>query len=89
MTEPHLGIALHHIGNGMDVTAVIQAVSMGIYRMEPEVLDLIPRGVPFGFDDLMLTMLYLGLPRSGGALSGLHREGSGLERLELRKIPCA
>jgi mannose-1-phosphate guanylyltransferase len=28
-------------------------VSMGIYCMEPEILDLIPNGVPFGFDDLM------------------------------------
>jgi NDP-sugar pyrophosphorylase family protein len=32
-------------------------VSMGVYCMEPEVLDYIPRGVPFGFDDLMCTML--------------------------------
>lgn len=32
-------------------------VSMGIYCMEPTVLDLIPRNVPFGFDDLMHTML--------------------------------
>jgi len=32
-------------------------VSMGIYCMEPEILDLIPKGVPFGFDDLMYRML--------------------------------
>jgi mannose-1-phosphate guanylyltransferase len=32
-------------------------VSMGIYCMEPEVLELIPNGVPFGFDDLMYRML--------------------------------
>lgn len=32
-------------------------VSMGVYCMEPEVLDLIPKGVPFGFDDLMYRML--------------------------------
>lgn len=32
-------------------------VSMGIYCMDPEVLDLIPTGVPFGFDDLMYRML--------------------------------
>ncbi len=37
-------------------------VSMGIYCMEPAILDLIPRGVPFGFDNLMLTMLERGLP---------------------------
>lgn len=38
------------------------AVSMGIYCMEPEILDLIPKKVAFGFDDLMYTMLDKGLP---------------------------
>lgn len=33
------------------------AVSMGVYCMEPEVLDYIPAGVPFGFDDLIFGML--------------------------------
>jgi NDP-mannose synthase len=37
-------------------------VSMGIYCMEPEILKLIPKGVPFGFDDLMYEMLTRGLP---------------------------
>ena len=37
-------------------------VSMGIYCMEPEILELIPKGVPFGFDDLMHVMLGKGLP---------------------------
>ncbi len=37
-------------------------VSMGIYCMEPEILALIPDGVPFGFDDLMHVMLGKGLP---------------------------
>ena len=32
-------------------------VSMGIYCMEPEIIDLIPQGVPFGFDDLVHEML--------------------------------
>lgn len=32
-------------------------VSMGIYCMEPSVIDLIPNGMPFGFDDLMYAML--------------------------------
>src|SRR4030042_335557 len=32
-------------------------VSMGIYCMEPEILKLVPDGVPFGFDDLMNAML--------------------------------
>jgi mannose-1-phosphate guanylyltransferase len=37
-------------------------VSMGIYCMEPIILDHIPSGVPFGFDDLMFHMLEVGLP---------------------------
>jgi NDP-sugar pyrophosphorylase family protein len=37
-------------------------VSMGIYCMDPAVLDRIPSGVPFGFDDLMLEMLEEGAP---------------------------
>jgi NDP-sugar pyrophosphorylase family protein len=32
-------------------------VSMGIYCMDPAVLERIPPGVPFGFDDLMFRML--------------------------------
>jgi mannose-1-phosphate guanylyltransferase len=32
-------------------------VSMGIYCMDPVVLERIPSGVPFGFDDLMYQML--------------------------------
>lgn len=32
-------------------------VSMGIYCMDPDILELIPNGVPFGFDDLMFRML--------------------------------
>jgi len=31
--------------------------SMGVYAMNPEMLDLIPEGQPFGFDDLMYRML--------------------------------
>jgi NDP-mannose synthase len=37
-------------------------VSMGIYCMEPEVLKLIPNGIPFGFDNLMYTMLERDIP---------------------------
>jgi NDP-sugar pyrophosphorylase family protein len=32
-------------------------VSMGIYCMDPAILERIPSGVPFGFDDLMFQML--------------------------------
>jgi NDP-sugar pyrophosphorylase family protein len=37
-------------------------MSMGVYCMEPKVLDYIPTGVPFGFDDLILCMLGRGVP---------------------------
>jgi NDP-mannose synthase len=36
---------------------VSHLVSMGIYLMDPAVLDRIPSGIPFGFDDLMFQML--------------------------------
>lgn len=32
-------------------------VSMGVYAMNRKVLDFVPAGTPFGFDDLMLTLL--------------------------------
>jgi NDP-mannose synthase len=35
--------------------------SMGVYAMNPEMLDLMPDGVPYGFDDLMFKMLDQGL----------------------------
>ena len=37
-------------------------VSTGIYCMEPAILDYIPSGIPFGFDDLMFCLLGRGVP---------------------------
>lgn len=37
-------------------------VSMGIYLMEPAILDDIPAGLPFGFDNLVASMLTAGKP---------------------------
>lgn len=37
-------------------------VSMGIYCMEPVILDFIPEGVPFGFDNLIFSMLKQNFP---------------------------
>ena len=37
-------------------------VSMGIYCMEPEILQYIPNGVPFGFDDLVFRMMEASVP---------------------------
>lgn len=41
---------------------LIFKVSMGIYCMEPEILELIPKNMPFGFDDLVLEMLEKKIP---------------------------
>jgi mannose-1-phosphate guanylyltransferase len=38
------------------------SVCMGIYCMEPEIIDLIPNGVPFGFDDLVHEMMQKKMP---------------------------
>lgn len=38
------------------------SVSMGIYCMEPAILEYIPKGVAFGFDDLMYSLLDKGIP---------------------------
>jgi mannose-1-phosphate guanylyltransferase len=35
---------------------------MGAYCMEPEVLQYIPAGMPFGFDDLVFCMMDRGVP---------------------------
>lgn len=37
-------------------------VSMGMYCMDPQIMDYVPSGVPFGFDDLVLQMLEQGTP---------------------------
>lgn len=37
-------------------------VSMGMYCMNPQILEYVPSGVPFGFDDLVLQMLEQGTP---------------------------
>ncbi len=42
--------------------ALRYTVNMGIYCMEPEILQLIPKGVPYGFDDLIYQMLDGGHP---------------------------
>jgi len=37
-------------------------VSMGLYIMNPDILEFIPKGVPFGFDNLMVALLDRGVP---------------------------
>lgn len=36
--------------------------SMGIYCMEPKIIEYIPEGMPFGFDDLMHTLMSADVP---------------------------
>jgi mannose-1-phosphate guanylyltransferase len=50
------------IGNFREKPVLSYQVNMGIYCMDPKVLEMIPRGVPFGFDDLMYQMLDDDLP---------------------------
>lgn len=46
-------------------------MSMGVYCMQPNVLPYIPEDVPFGFDDLILTLLARGIPTYSFAHEGL------------------
>jgi NDP-sugar pyrophosphorylase family protein len=41
---------------------ITSSVSMGIYVMEPEVLEHIPEGRHFDFPDLVFALLEAGLP---------------------------
>ncbi len=52
-------VACHRRHNG---ALTVATMTRTIKIMEPEVLDHIPSGVPFGFDDLALCMLDRGLP---------------------------
>jgi NDP-sugar pyrophosphorylase family protein len=40
----------------------VNAVSMGAYLMNPEVLRFVPSGIPFGFDDLIFGMMQAEVP---------------------------
>lgn len=51
----------HLIDGFREKPTLTYLISMGVYCMEPAVLDLIPRGIPFGFDDLMHRMLDEGI----------------------------
>lgn len=61
----------HRITGFTEKPTLTYQVSMGIYCMEPGVLELIPEGVPFGFDNLMHTMLKHGHPVNQYKHSGL------------------
>jgi NDP-sugar pyrophosphorylase family protein len=46
-----------HVGGFREKPDLQHLVSMGVYCMDPSVLEQIPSGVPFGFDHLMAQML--------------------------------
>ena len=56
--EDHAGLVTQF----REKPTLTQSVSMGIYCMEPRILDHVPCGVPFGFDDLLLTLMRRGEP---------------------------
>lgn len=59
------------ITNFKEKPALSNLMSMGVYCMQPEILDYIPSGIPFGFDDLIHCMLARGLPAYTFQHSGL------------------
>lgn len=58
-------------------------VSTGFYCMEPGILDLIPDGKPYGFDDLVRQMLHEGRPVSAYTHHGVWIDIGRIE--DLRK----
>ncbi len=63
-TKMDFGVIEHSAGRitkFMEKPVLTNYMSMGVYCMEPEILNHIPDGVPFGFDDLMLCMLETGM----------------------------
>ncbi len=68
VTQKKINIDLGVIERKGDVVVSFQekpimevTVSMGIYCMEPEVMQYVPRDCPFGFDDLVFSLLDKGV----------------------------
>ncbi len=49
-------------------------ISMGVYYIDKEVLDLIPKGAPFGMDDLIKKVI-----RSGKGVGVYHHDGEWVD----------
>jgi NDP-sugar pyrophosphorylase family protein len=74
-------------------------VSMGIYAVNRRILDFVPAGVRYGFDDLMAGMLAAGLPVDVEPYSGewldIGRPDDYIQAIETfeqkkaRLLPCA
>jgi NDP-sugar pyrophosphorylase family protein len=52
-----IGASEGRVNTFQEKPSLSNLISMGIYCMEPEVLEYVPEGVPFGFDDLMHCLL--------------------------------
>ena len=52
----------HRMAHFMEKPQKEYLASTGIYLFEPEILNYIPQGVSFGFDDLMHTLTAKGIP---------------------------
>lgn len=69
---------IHHEGDRIvgfqEKPTLHYRVNMGMYLMQPSVLDWIPRGMPFGFDHLMHQFL-----DDGQAVHAYHHEGRWLD----------
>ena len=59
------------IRNFSEKPTLSNLMSMGVYCMEPDIFEYIPKGVPFGFDDLILCMLANGVPAYAFMHNGL------------------
>jgi NDP-sugar pyrophosphorylase family protein len=60
----------HHIVGFEEKPVLHHHVSMGVYALNRRLLDIVPHGVPFGFDELMVECLkknctVLGFPHQG------------------------
>lgn len=55
--EEHAG----HVIGFREKPPLYHTVSMGIYCMQPEIIDFIPGGIAFGFDDLLFCLLGKGV----------------------------
>jgi len=52
----------HRVANFMEKPENEYLASLGIYLFEPQLFDYVPKNVPFGFDDLMNTLLSKDIP---------------------------
>jgi NDP-sugar pyrophosphorylase family protein len=65
------GHTQHRITEFQEKPEIVSTVSMGIYVMEPSVIDLVPEGQAFDFPDLVHALLEAGEPIGAYRYDGL------------------